>query len=51
MGYWVDTWVILAVAVINATIGFLQEGKAEEALEGIRKMLSAQPGRCATGPG
>jgi len=23
MGYWVDTWVILAVAVINATIGFL----------------------------
>ena len=41
MGYWVDTWVILAVAVINATIGFLQEGKAEEALEGIRKMLSA----------
>ena len=41
MGYWVDTWVILAVAVVNATIGFLQEGKAEEALEGIRKMLSA----------
>ncbi len=41
MGYWVDTWVILAVAVVNATIGFLQEGKAEQALEGIRKMLSA----------
>jgi magnesium-transporting ATPase (P-type) len=32
--------VILAVVVINAIIGFIQEGKAEQALEGIRKMLS-----------
>ncbi len=40
LGHWVDACVILAVAVINATIGFLQEGKAEQALEGIRKMLS-----------
>jgi magnesium-transporting ATPase (P-type) len=40
LGHWVDACVILAVAVINATVGFLQEGKAEEALEGIRKMLS-----------
>ncbi len=40
LGHWVDAWVILAVAVINAVVGFLQEGKAEEALEGIRKMLS-----------
>ena len=39
-GYWIDTWVILAVAVINAVIGFIQEGRAEDALEGIRKMLS-----------
>ncbi|MBV8813221.1 MAG: HAD-IC family P-type ATPase, partial [Verrucomicrobia bacterium] len=37
---WVDACVIVAVAVINATVGFIQEGKAEEALEGIRKMLS-----------
>lgn len=40
LGHWVDTGVILAVVVINAIIGFIQEGKAEQALEGIRKMLS-----------
>jgi len=40
LGHWVDAGVILAVAVINAIVGFIQEGKAEEALEGIRKMLS-----------
>ena len=38
--HWTDTGVILGVVVINAVIGFLQEGKAEKALEGIRKMLS-----------
>ena len=38
--HWVDTGVILAVVLINAIIGFIQEGKAEQALEGIRKMLS-----------
>jgi magnesium-transporting ATPase (P-type) len=40
LGDWVDAFVILAVAVINTIVGFVQEGKAEEALEGIRKMLS-----------
>lgn len=40
MDHWIDTWVILAVVVINAIIGFVQEGKAEKALEGIRNMLS-----------
>jgi magnesium-transporting ATPase (P-type) len=40
MGHIVDTGVILGVVIINAVIGFIQEGKAEEALEGIRKMLS-----------
>ena len=40
LGHWVDACVIFAVAVINAVVGFLQEGKAEQALEGIRKMLS-----------
>lgn len=37
---WVDFWVIIAVAVGNAVIGFVQEGQAEKALAGIRGMLS-----------
>jgi len=42
LGEWIDTGVILAVVVVNAVIGFIQEGKAEQALEGIRKMLSPE---------
>ncbi|HQR79510.1 MAG TPA: cation-transporting P-type ATPase [Actinomycetota bacterium] len=40
MGEWIDFWVILAVAVISAMIGFIQEGRAENALAGIKNMLS-----------
>ena len=40
--HWVDTGVILGVVVLNALIGFIQEGKAEQALAAIRCMLSAQ---------
>ncbi|MFC4737200.1 HAD-IC family P-type ATPase [Bacillus daqingensis] len=40
LGYYIDTAIIVLVAVINATIGFLQENKAEKALEGIKNMLS-----------
>ena len=36
----VDTAVIIAVAVANALIGFIQEGKAEKAMESIREMLT-----------
>lgn len=38
--HWVDTGVILGVVVINAIVGFIQEGKAEQALKAIRGMLS-----------
>lgn len=40
--HWVDTGVILGVVLINATIGFIQEGKAENAIRSIRQMLSPQ---------
>ena len=35
-----DTGVILGVVLINALIGFIQEGKAEKSLDAIRNMLS-----------
>ncbi|WP_313374514.1 cation-transporting P-type ATPase [Pantoea sp. CTOTU50773] len=40
MGHWVDTFVILGVAVINALIGFIQESNAEKSLKSIQNMLS-----------
>jgi magnesium-transporting ATPase (P-type) len=40
LGHWVDASVILGVVIINAVIGFVQEGKAEDALRAIRQMLS-----------
>ena len=43
MGQVVDTVVILAVVLINAVIGYVQEGKAADRLEGNRSMLSLDP--------
>jgi len=40
--HWVDTSVILTVVVANAIIGFIQEGKAEQAMEAMRDMLAPQ---------
>ncbi len=40
LGHVVDTGVILAVVVVNAVIGYIQEGRAEQAMEAIRNMLS-----------
>jgi calcium-translocating P-type ATPase len=40
LDHWIDAAVILAVVVINASIGFIQEGKAEKAMEAISQMLA-----------
>lgn len=40
LGKYIDTAVILLVAIINGVIGYVQESKAEKALEGIKNMLS-----------
>lgn len=40
LGHLVDTLVIITVIIINALIGFIQEGKAEKAMDAIRHMLA-----------
>jgi magnesium-transporting ATPase (P-type) len=40
MGHWIDSGVIAAVVLLNALIGFVQEGKAERALQAIRHLLA-----------
>jgi magnesium-transporting ATPase (P-type) len=39
---WIDASIIFAVVVLNAVLGFIQEGKAEKALDSIRNMMSAE---------
>ncbi|MFW7414163.1 cation-translocating P-type ATPase [Demequina sp. SO4-18] len=39
--HYLDSAVIFGVVVINAIIGFIQEGKAENALEAVRAMLAS----------
>ena len=42
LGHYIDSGVIFGVVIVNALIGFIQEGKAEKALDAIRNMLSQQ---------
>ena len=42
MGLWIDAAIILSVVIINGLLGFIQEGRAEKALDSIRNMLSAE---------
>jgi magnesium-transporting ATPase (P-type) len=40
LGHGVDAAVILAVVIANAAIGFVQEGRAEDALQAISRMIN-----------
>ncbi|RRQ24714.1 cation-transporting P-type ATPase [Guyparkeria sp. SCN-R1] len=40
LGHGIDTAVIVAVVLANALIGFIQEGRAEQAMDAIRHMLA-----------
>jgi magnesium-transporting ATPase (P-type) len=42
LNLWIDAAIIFGVVLLNALLGFIQEGKAEEALESIRNMLSTE---------
>ena len=41
LGHLTDSAVIFGVVIVNAIIGFVQEGKAERALEAVRAMLAS----------
>ena len=42
LNLWVDAAIIFGVVILNALLGFIQEGRAEKALDSIRNMLSAE---------
>ena len=39
---WLDSAVIFGVVLINAVVGFIQEGKAEQAMRAIQQMLNVE---------
>lgn len=42
LGEWVDAGVILGVVIVNAVIGFLQEGRAEAALAALARAVATE---------
>ena len=42
LGEWVDSSVIFGVVIVNAVIGYLQEGKAEAALAALARALATE---------
>ncbi len=42
LGEWTDSSVIFGVTLLNAIAGFIQEGKAEKAIEALSSMVATQ---------
>jgi magnesium-transporting ATPase (P-type) len=42
LGEWVDASVILGVVIINAVVGFIQEGRAEQALAALARTVASE---------
>ncbi len=42
LGEWIDTGVILAIVILNATLGFVQESRAEKALNRLRELAAPE---------
>ena len=49
LGAWLDASVILGVVAANAIIGYIQESKAERAINALQQMLTHPQRYCAKG--